>query len=59
MIKVYGNVPSNRWGACSVGIGSRIYYMGGINLQGFCDFHVYYLDTDPKIARRKVKRYKK
>jgi len=55
-VNVAGQVPSNRWGHAAVGLGSKLYILGGLNYANFQSADLVVLETDQGLAGEFVRR---
>ncbi|CAG9323042.1 unnamed protein product [Blepharisma stoltei] len=54
-LKIYGHLPSPRWGASAAVVGSRILYFGGMALNKFSHNQLHTLETDPNYVNELIK----
>lgn len=55
-VNIAGQVPESRWGHATVGLGSKMYVMGGLSYSNFQSAELAVLETDQGIATEYVHR---
>lgn len=54
-VNIVGTVPSNRWGHAAVGLGTKLYILGGLNYANFQPADLMVLETEQGLAAEYVK----